>query len=132
RSALGTPLDATVIVMASRLEPLKGHHLLLEALSRLRGEPNWVCWIVGGPQRSSESRYREDLGARVLAAGMADRVRFLGQRDDVADLLTAADINCQPNEGPESFGIVFLEALYADLPVVTTALGGALEIIDES
>jgi glycosyltransferase involved in cell wall biosynthesis len=63
---------------------------------------------------------------------VADRVRFLGQRTDVPALLAAADIHCQPNLGAEPFGIAFVEALYAGLPVVTTALGAATEILDES
>jgi glycosyltransferase involved in cell wall biosynthesis len=132
RSALGTPLDATVVVVASRLEAWKGHRLLLEALSQLREEHGWICWIVGGPQRPAEARYRDDLGDQATAAGISDRVRFLGQRDDVPELLLAADIHCQPNETPEPFGIGFVEALSAGLPVVTTALGAAVEIVDES
>ena len=44
----------------------------------------------------------------------------------------SADIHCQPNTGPEPFGIAFVEALYAGLPVVTTRLGGALEIVNET
>ena len=63
---------------------------------------------------------------------LSDRVCFLGQRRDVPRLLAAADIHCQPNTGPEPFGIAFIEALYAGLPVVTTALGGALEIVDQT
>jgi glycosyltransferase involved in cell wall biosynthesis len=59
-------------------------------------------------------------------------VRFLGQRSDAPELLAAADVHCQPNTGPEPFGVAFVEALYAGLPVVSTALGGALEIVDES
>jgi glycosyltransferase involved in cell wall biosynthesis len=46
--------------------------------------------------------------------------------------MAAADVYCQPNTGPEPFGIAFVEALLAGLPVVTSALGGALEIIDET
>jgi glycosyltransferase involved in cell wall biosynthesis len=45
--------------------------------------------------------------------------------------MAAADIYCQPNTSPEPFGIVFVEALAAGVPVVTTAMGGALEIVDE-
>jgi glycosyltransferase involved in cell wall biosynthesis len=63
--------------------------------------------------------------------GSGERVNFLGQRGDVARLL-AADIHCQPNTGPKPFGITFIEALYAGLPVVTTSIGGAMEIVDGS
>ena len=41
-----------------------------------------------------------------------------------------ADVFCQPNTLPEPFGIVFVEALYAGLPVVATATGGAVEVVD--
>jgi glycosyltransferase involved in cell wall biosynthesis len=63
---------------------------------------------------------------------ISDRVRFLGQRSDVPSLMRAADIFCQPKQEPEPFGIVFLEALQAGLPVVSTNMGGAAEIINES
>jgi len=63
---------------------------------------------------------------------LTSRVSFLGERSDVPDLLRAADIFCQPNSGPEPFGIVFVEALYAGLPVVTTDMGGPKEIVDAS
>jgi glycosyltransferase involved in cell wall biosynthesis len=46
--------------------------------------------------------------------------------------MAAADVFCQPNAGPEPFGIVFVEALYAGLPVVASAFGGAAEIVDET
>src|SRR5262249_45899090 len=65
-------------------------------------------------------------------AGIAGRVRFLGQRADVPRLMAAADIFCQPNTGPEPFGIVLVEALYAGLPVVTSGFGGAVEVVDET
>src|SRR3989442_10685285 len=64
--------------------------------------------------------------------GIEDRVMFLGQRSDVPRILAAADIHCQPNTGAEPFGITFIEALYAGIPVVTTAMGGAQEIVDDS
>ena len=44
-------------------------------------------------------------------------------------LLAAADVLCQPNTGPEPFGVAFVEALYAGRPVVTSRLGGAIEIV---
>ncbi|HVA80776.1 MAG TPA: glycosyltransferase [Candidatus Binataceae bacterium] len=130
RRELETPPDAIVIAQVCRMEPWKGHRLHLEALSRLRDLPGWICWIVGGAQRRDELRYEAELRAAARSFGIADRVRFVGERQDVSRLLHAADIYCQPNTGPEPFGIAVVEALHAGLPVVTSAMGGALEIID--
>lgn len=132
RSELGADPEAVVVIQVSRMEQWKGHRLHLAALARLSGVPGWTCWMVGGAQRPHEARYLEGLRAEAAALGIGSRVNFLGQRGDVARLLAAADIHCQPNTGPEPFGITFVEALYAGLPVVTTSIGGALEIVDGS
>ncbi len=132
RAALGTPEDATVVVQASRLEAWKGHALHLRALGLLGHLPGWVCWIVGGAQRPSELKYFKTLQMMATELGISDRVRFAGQRDDVPGLLAAADVFCQPNTGPEPFGIVYVEALWSRLPVVATRFGGAQEIVDDS
>jgi glycosyltransferase involved in cell wall biosynthesis len=132
RAELGAAPEAVVVIQVSRMEEWKGHRLHLNALARLAGVPEWTCWIVGGAQRPHEARYLETLRAQAAALEIGPRVNFLGQRGDVARLLAAADIHCQPNTGPEPFGITFIEALYAGLPVVTTSIGGALEIVDGS
>jgi glycosyltransferase involved in cell wall biosynthesis len=132
RDELGTPHDATVIIQVGRMEPLKGHRVHLEALAMLRDVPNWMCWQVGGAQRGREREYVEELKASAKKLGVAQKVRFLGQRRDCPALLRAADIYCQPNTEGDSFGIAFVEALYAGLPVVTSAIGGAVEIVNES
>ncbi len=132
RRELGAGDNTTVILQVSRLEPWKGQLVLLRALAQLATASRWVCWIAGGAQTRSEDQYLSQLKQAAQQLGIADRVRFLGQRSDVAKLLAAADIFCQPNEGPEPFGIAFVEALWAGRPVVTSALGGALEVIDET
>ena len=132
RTELATPADSVVIAQVSRMEAWKGHELHLDALARLRDLPGWVCWMIGGVQRRAEQSYLKTLKERAQRLGLAERVRFLGQRSDVPALLHAADIFCQPNRDPEPFGIVFVEALAAGLPVITTAMGAAAEIIDSS
>lgn len=132
RQELGTPEEAVVIVMASRMEPLKGHAVLIEALAGLKGNAQWRCWIAGGVQRPAESAYCDKLVAQLGRAGLSSQVRLLGQRTDIPHLFCAADIYCQPNVAPESFGLTFVEAMYAGLPVATSALGGALESVDDT
>jgi glycosyltransferase involved in cell wall biosynthesis len=132
RRELGTPADTVVILQASRLERWKGQAILIEALGRLKGMPGWCSWIAGGAQKGGEAAFLDELKRLAERMGVADRVLFLGQRSDVPKLMAAADVYCQPNTGPEPFGIAFVEALYAGLPVVSSAFGGALEIVDDS
>ena len=132
RAEFNASMQATVILQTSRMEAWKGHGLLLQALALLRDLPNWIAWIVGGAQRPRELSYLNSLKKAAVTLGIANRVMFLGQRSDVPRILAAADIHCQPNTGPEPFGITFVEALYAGIPVVTTAMGGAQEIVDDS
>ncbi len=128
-NAPGLPI---VIIQVSRMEAWKGQRVLLEALARLRDVPEWECWLVGGAQQPAEARYLDTLRAAATALGIADRTRFLGQRSDVPALLASADIFCQANIAPEAFGISFIEAMYAGLPVVTASMGGPLEIVDDT
>jgi glycosyltransferase involved in cell wall biosynthesis len=132
RLGLQTNESDVVIIQVGRMEEWKGHLLHLEALSILRDVPGWTCWIIGGAQRPAEIAYLKRVKRQAERLRIADRVRFAGSRDDVPRLLSAADIFCQPNTGPEPFGMVFVEALFSRLPIVTTNIGGAREIIDET
>lgn len=129
RAGFGTPDDTVVILQASRLERWKGHAVHLEALARLKTLPYWEAWFAGGPQKPGEAEYLRELEQSAKRCGIADRVRFLGQRKDVPQLMAAADIYCQPNTRPEPFGVVYIEALYSGLPIIGSAMGGTLEII---
>lgn len=132
RMSLDTPEDAVVVIQASRCEAWKGHRVLLDALVRLKQVPGWIWWLAGGPQRPEEHDFLDGLKAAAAAAGIEGRIRWLGQRADVPTLLHAADVLCQPNLEPEPFGITFVEALAAGLPVVASAHGGVTEIVDPS
>lgn len=129
RARLRTAEDDVVILQASRMEAWKGHRLHVEALGRLRDVAGWTCWVAGGAQRAAEEAHLAETYALAQQLGVADRIRFLGQRDDVPALMASADLLCQPNLGPEPFGIAFVEAMHAGLPIVATAIGGAKEIV---
>jgi glycosyltransferase involved in cell wall biosynthesis len=129
RGQFQTRPGATVILQASRFETWKGHHLLLDALAALRSRPGWVLWIAGAAQRPSEVLLRDQLYERVCELGIENRVVFLGHSTDMASVMQASDIYCQPNTAPEPFGLAFIEALHAGLPIVSTAIGGANEIL---
>ena len=132
RRELSTPSSSVVIAQASRMEAWKGHAALLRTLAALGDDPRWCAWVIGGAQRPREDTYLASLRQLASDLGIPDRVRFTGERRDVPRLLAAADLYCQRNATPEPFGIVFVEALAAGVPVVTTASGGGAEIVDES
>ena len=92
--------------MAARAESLKGHRVLIEALARLKDQPDWTCWLVGGAQRPAEATYLESLVQLVHRLRLTDRVRFLGARDDAREVIAASDVYCQPNIEPEAFRLV--------------------------
>ncbi len=130
RLAQNTAPDSVVIIQAGRMAAFKGYEEHIRALGLLREEPWWTCWIVGGPQRAEEEAFVAKLKAVATSLGIVERLRFLGQRSDVARLLHAADIYCQPNISPEGLPIIFGEAMHAGLPVVSSALGGFEESVD--
>lgn len=127
RRELGASDGMTVILLASRLERWKGHAELLRSTAALTGD--WTIWIAGGAQRPHEARYEAELRGLAASLPASQRITFLGPRTDVARLLQGADVLCQPNTSPEPFGVVFVEALSAAVPVVTSDAGGAREIV---
>jgi glycosyltransferase involved in cell wall biosynthesis len=138
RAQFATAAEDLVVIQVCRMEERKGHARLLRALATLKSL-RWTCWIVGGPQNvrgpktQMQISYFESLKALAKELGIAVRVQFLGTRTDVPELLASADIFCHPNTyPPEPFGIAFVEALQAGLPIVTSAMGGAAEILSEN
>jgi glycosyltransferase involved in cell wall biosynthesis len=127
RDAVRTALhvaDAFVFLAVGRLERAKGFDLLLEALSLVCTQnENMVVLIAGdGSQRAM-------LDAQVSGLGLdGGIVRFLGVRNDVPDLMAAADALVLPSRW-EGLPMVLLEAASACLPVVATNVGGNSEVV---
>ncbi len=131
RNALGAATTDVVVLAASRIEPWKGQLNVIRALARLPAR-RWMLWVAGGAQRPHEREYASAIEADVRRLGIEARVRLLGERRDVRRLLAGADVFVQANLQPEPFGIVFAESLLAAVPVVTSNMGGAREIVGEN
>jgi UDP-glucose:(heptosyl)LPS alpha-1,3-glucosyltransferase len=122
RRALEVPAGDRLCVAIGSGFARKGMDLLLRLWAE---EPpaRMVLALVGADERLV--RFRRDVAAR----GLAGRVRVLGRRDDVPAILAAADVLCVPSR-QEAFGNVVLEACAAGVPVVTSRLVGAAELLD--
>ena len=134
RSQFNVHENTKIILMAARLDPYKGHRLLITALGKLLEKipQGWEVWMAGGVQRLQEGIYLEELKTLAKEVGVSDKIRWLGQRSDALELMATADLFCHPNQGPEPFGVVFLEAQAMGCPVITTAMGGALEAVEDN
>ncbi len=109
------------LVMVARFGAQKDHPTLFRALSGLRSHA-WELDLVGdGPLRG-------EMEALAATLGLADRVRFLGQRTDVDRILADAQISLLVTNW-EGFPLSILESMRAGLPVVASAVGGIGESV---
>lgn len=126
-----TKNNEVIILHAGRLDPNKGQKELLSAIAKLKDLPIRV-WMAGGVQNERQQNFLNDLIEFCKRTGIDRKVNFLGHRNDLEKLYAEADIYCQPNTSAESYGLTFIEAGLAGLPVVTSRLGGAIEILEEN
>jgi glycosyltransferase involved in cell wall biosynthesis len=122
RARLGWDQHEKVILMVAVMRDGKGHEDLLEALPSIREAVDGarIIFAGDGPLRAS---------LETIAKPYGDDVCFLGERNDVAELMAAADLLALPSYS-EALPTVLLEAAAAGLPAVASAVGGVSEIIE--
>ena len=119
RALHDTPADAPLLLAMGRLHPSKAHDISIRALADLPGA--WL-WIAGSGPLEAE------LKALATQTGVADRVRFLGWRDDAASLYRTADACLFPSRF-EPLGNVVIQAWAHGLPVVAAMSDGPAALI---
>lgn len=127
KESLGIAPEAWTVLMAGRLTPWKGQHVLLEALASM---PEAHAVLLGDALFTAEDHeYAQEL--RRLAAGpdLAGRVHFAGFRSHTAAFFDMADVVVHASVIAEPFGRVIVEGMLAGKPVIATRAGGAAEII---
>ncbi len=119
QALFSVPENTPVIACVGSLESVKGHETLLRAVSLI---PEAVLVLAGdGPLWGQLHALAEELG-------IASRVRFLGKRMDVPQILKAADLYVQPSQW-EGFGIAVLEAMAAAKPILASNVPGLAHVI---
>jgi glycosyltransferase involved in cell wall biosynthesis len=124
RRSLGLDADAEVILSVGRHEFQKDHECLVAALARLRDRERLVALIAGRTGNATGSIERA-----VAAAGLSDRVRLLGHRDDIPDLLAAADVLVSTSRFEGMPGAI-IEAMALGLPIVASRIAPVLEVVE--
>lgn len=123
RAALQLPPSAPIVVSVGRHVPEKGYRHLIDAAALLEETKPGVHWVLVG-----DGELRSELVAQAGRLRLASRVHFTGPRDDVADLLTLADVFVLPSES-EGFGRVLVEAMAMARAIVATKVGGIPDVV---
>ena len=128
-----------VVMGLGRITQLKGYDVLIRALAHLHRthraahakSRDWKLVIVGEAEALRKD-YEAELRALVKSLGVEEQVVFAGAQSKVAECLSLADVVVSANwRKPEAFGRSMAEALAMDRPVVATAFGGALDIVED-
>jgi glycosyltransferase involved in cell wall biosynthesis len=124
RKELGVATDDVLLLTVGRLTVQKGHTVLLKAIAKIPNDSPSVVFAFAG-----EGKQREILKSEATALGISDRIRFLGVRKDIAQLLLASDIFVQPSLW-EGLSLAMLEALLSGIPVLATKVEGVVDVIE--
>ncbi len=127
RAEFGLGPDDIVLITVCRLFPAKGPGDLIRALAVVREDRPDVRLLVVGQEMAPG--YLAELSSLVAELDLSGSVFFLGRRSDVLELMAAADIFAMPSH-LEPFGLVYLEAMAMELPVVALDDGGTPEVVE--
>lgn len=129
RQEVGIPEDAFLVCAVGQICARKGLLELVNAFASIYERvPRIHLAIVGRVVFGHEEEYRQLLVNTAVAARVTDRVHFTGERQDVPNVLQAADLLVL-NSSEEPFGLVLVEAMSSGTPVLATRVGGIPEIV---
>lgn len=133
RGEFGWTAHELLVGVVGRLDWWKGHEYFLEAMAEVSQQiPNLKGLIVGEIENTPLNwEYYQKLQSLTRSLGLEDKVIFTGFRSDVPRLVSALDIVVLSSSSPEPFGRVVIEGMAAGKPVVATAAGGVLDIIED-
>jgi glycosyltransferase involved in cell wall biosynthesis len=121
------PDGMLTVVLPGRLTAWKGQAVLLQAIARLPRH-DVCCVLVGSDQ--GRTKYTMELEKIGESLGIGDRVRIIGQVEDIPAALMLSDVVVHASTQPEAFGRVVIEAQAMGRPVIASNLGGPAETVE--
>jgi len=114
-----------------RITPIKGHLDFIKAMHKAsRSIRDLKIWIVGDAHASKEG-YKEQVKVLTRRLGLSHCTEFLGTQTDIPEIVSHLDLLVLATTTQEAFGRVIIEAQAAGVPVVATAVGGVVDIIED-
>lgn len=124
RKKLGVPEDHFIFGILARLEPYKGHKLILSALEEMKKEERKCTLLIAGVGEEEAT-----LKALVKEKNLEDRVKFLGFYKDVPGLLSLLDVQINASFGTEATSLALLEGMSLGVPALVSDFGGNPSVI---
>jgi len=132
RQEFGLSGDQLLVAMVGNVRPWKGQHVVLEALAGLeRSRLERIKLLFVGQRGEDDAEYQQRLDAFIESHELGSVVIFTGRREDVPDLLEAADIAVHASVAPEPFGLVVQEAMLHGCATIAADEGGPVEMMTE-
>ncbi len=131
REAMGVEGGQHVVLLAATLQPGKGQDRVIEAEVRLGGEDRDRVWWFAGGEHYQSPGYARILAEKIEAARLGDRIRLLGHRADMPDILAASDLVALPSELTEGTPCILMEAMAAGRPIIAASTGGIPDMVDD-
>lgn len=130
KGRLSIPSSSPTVGAVGQLIPRKGYEVFLDAAELVLREVPEARFIVVGGEVPEEVAYASAIKDKAKRLGLADRVTFVGFSRDVAEYMASFDILLS-TANDEPFGRVFLEAMGCGVPIVSTRVGGAAEVVGD-
>ncbi|SMF73686.1 mannosyltransferase [Xaviernesmea oryzae] len=128
KRARGLDPDKKIVGCFGRVRHQKGTDLFVDSMIRLLpARPGWAA-IVAGRATGPHAEFENGLKAKVAAAGLADRILFVGEHTDINEWYRALDLFIAPQRW-EGFGLTPLEAMATAVPVIATDVGAFPELL---
>jgi glycosyltransferase involved in cell wall biosynthesis len=128
RGEFGIPKAALVVGHVARLHPLKDHDGFVRAAVRVGSQLQDVHFILCGKDVLPDNSALVEL----VPSGLRNKFHWLGERDDVPELMSAMDVLCQSSSWGEAFPNVLGEAMATSVPCVATDVGDSAAIVDDT
>lgn len=128
RRLLDIPPHALVVTLLARIDEVKGHRVLIQAMPRILARHPETIFLFAYPR---QSRYREIVEEEIRRWEVGRSIRWLGKQDSITPILLATDVGVIPSIGSEGWSRVAVEFMMMGIPVVASQVGSLPEIVED-
>ena len=133
KTTLGINKNDTVITSVGRIIKWKGQHVLIEAMHLLKHKlQNFKVLLIGPDDAGIGSTdYKNELQQLATTYNITNKIIFTGNRDDISELLNLSDVIVHCSVKPEPQGLVVIEALLCNKPMIAAGNSGSGELVNK-